>query len=144
MAKLQTFGDYKYLLGKISRSNFYFRVHWLSENPFRNHLLGKFHRNLFPQNVVKPTASVGIESSAWVELDSLTYKIHHPIFNQLNIRLMERILHQLIGSLSHYLHGFIHPSWCRFSSINSIKTTTEIPCFKGNSLNQTTSSQKSE
>ena len=30
------------------------------------------------------------------------------------------ILHQLIGSLSHYLHGFIHPRWCRSFSINSI------------------------
>ena len=24
---------------------------------------------------------------------------------------MEKILHQLIGSLSHYLQGFIHPRW---------------------------------
>ena len=32
---------------------------------------------------------------------------------------MAKILHQLIGSLSHYLHGFIHPRWCRISSINS-------------------------
>ena len=28
-----------------------------------------------------------------------------------NIRLMAEILHQLIGSLSHYLQGFIHPRW---------------------------------
>ena len=27
--------------------------------------------------------------------------------------LMAEILHQLIGSLSHYLQGFIHPRWCR-------------------------------
>ena len=33
--------------------------------------------------------------------------------------LMAEILHQLIGSLSHYLQGFIHPRWCRISSINS-------------------------
>ena len=33
--------------------------------------------------------------------------------------LMEEILHQLIGSLSHDLQGFIHPRWCRISSINS-------------------------
>ena len=25
-----------------------------------------------------------------------------------------------VGSLSHYLQGFIHPRWCRISSINSI------------------------
>ena len=35
------------------------------------------------------------------------------------ILLMEEILHQLIGSFSHYLHGFVHPRWCRISSINS-------------------------
>ena len=34
--------------------------------------------------------------------------------------LMEEILHQLIGSLSHYLQGFIHLRWCRISSINRI------------------------
>ena len=35
--------------------------------------------------------------------------------------LMEEILHQLrlVYSLSHYLQGFIHPRWCRISSINS-------------------------
>ena len=27
-----------------------------------------------------------------------------------------------VGSLSHYLQGFIHPRWCRISSINSITT----------------------
>jgi len=26
------------------------------------------------------------------------------------------------GSLSHYLQGFIHPRWCRISSINSSNT----------------------
>ena len=35
------------------------------------------------------------------------------------ILLMEEILHQLIGSLSHHLDGFIHPKSCRISSINS-------------------------
>ena len=34
--------------------------------------------------------------------------------------LMEEILHQLIGSLSHHLQGSIHPRWCRISSINSV------------------------
>ena len=33
---------------------------------------------------------------------------------------MEEILHQLIGSSSHYLQGFIHPRWCRIFSINGI------------------------
>ena len=35
------------------------------------------------------------------------------------ILLMAEILHQLIGSLSHSLQGFIHPRWCRISAINS-------------------------
>ena len=35
--------------------------------------------------------------------------------------LMAEILHQLIGSLSHYLQCLIHPGWCRISSINSMK-----------------------
>ena len=34
--------------------------------------------------------------------------------------LMEEIMHQLIGRSSHYLQGFIHPRWCRISSINSM------------------------
>ena len=38
--------------------------------------------------------------------------------NAHRILLMEEILHQLISSLSHYLQGFIHPRWCRISSIN--------------------------
>ena len=36
------------------------------------------------------------------------------------ILLMTKILHQLIGSFSHYLQGFIHSRWCRISSINSM------------------------
>ena len=36
------------------------------------------------------------------------------------ILLMEEILHQLVCQKSHYLQGFIHPRWCRISSINSI------------------------
>ena len=39
---------------------------------------------------------------------------------------MEEILHQLIVCLSHYLQDFVHPKWCRISSINSISCTTEI------------------
>ena len=37
----------------------------------------------------------------------------------LMILLMAEILHQLIGSLSHYLQGFIYPRRCRISSTNS-------------------------
>ena len=45
---------------------------------------------------------------------------------------MAEILHQLIGSLSHYLQGFIHPSWCRISSINGRRVTH--PCIPLNWL----------
>ena len=36
------------------------------------------------------------------------------------ILLMEEILHQLIGSLSHYLQGFIHLRWCRISEPSAV------------------------
>ena len=45
------------------------------------------------------------------------------------ILLMEEILHQLIGSLFHCLQGFIHPRWCRISSINSIFTVLVFQRF---------------
>ncbi len=35
----------------------------------------------------------------------------HKHHSSLTILLMEEILHQLIGSLSHYFQGFIHPRW---------------------------------
>ena len=41
---------------------------------------------------------------------------------------MDKILHQLIGSLSHYLQGFIHTRQCRISSINSMKEVKK-DCF---------------
>ena len=47
-------------------------------------------------------------------LHQLTMRLYNPLL------LMAQILHQLIGSLSHYLQGFIHPRWCRISSINSM------------------------
>ncbi len=45
------------------------------------------------------------------------------------ILLMAEILHQLIGSFSHYLQGFIHLRWCRISAINSTMT-----CFSGSDI----------
>ena len=42
-------------------------------------------------------------------------------FQVAKVLLIEELLHQLIGSLSHYLPGFIHPRWCRISSINSMQ-----------------------
>ena len=38
--------------------------------------------------------------------------------------VLEEILHQLIGSLSHYLQGFIHPRRCRISSIHCMTLRT--------------------
>ena len=38
----------------------------------------------------------------------------------------------MVGSLSHYLHGFIQPRWCRISSINSMFSIFYLeifPCF---------------
>ena len=43
--------------------------------------------------------------------------------------LMAEMLHQLIGSLSYYLQGFMHPRWCRISSVNSTVST-----FRGQSF----------
>ena len=38
-----------------------------------------------------------------------------------------------VGGLSHYLQGFIHPRWCRISSINSmmVKMGSSSPRFGG-------------
>ena len=33
---------------------------------------------------------------------------------------VEEIQHLLIGNLSHYSQGFLHPRWCRIPSINSM------------------------
>ena len=56
--------------------------------------------------------------------------------------LMAEILHQLIGSLPHCLQGFIHPRWCRISSINSSDgfygSTWFVPFFFKNSLEEST------
>ena len=38
------------------------------------------------------------------------------------VLLMEEIMHQLICGLPHHLKGFMHPRWCRISSINSISS----------------------
>ena len=42
--------------------------------------------------------------------------------NEVEILLMEEILHQLIWEISPYLQCFIHPRWCRISAINSTIT----------------------
>ena len=47
------------------------------------------------------------------------WKAQSSSFSNPFLQLMAEILHQLIGSLSHYLQGFIHPRRCRISAINS-------------------------
>ena len=49
---------------------------------------------------------------------------------------MAEILHQFIGSLSHYLQGFVHPRWCKISAINSISPSFNqlITCFHSEEL----------
>ena len=42
-----------------------------------------------------------------------------------NILLMEDILHQLIGSLSQYLRGLVHPGW-RSSTNSMLKKTIRL------------------
>ena len=49
------------------------------------------------------------------KLRSSPFNVNFPM-----ILLMEEILHHLVDSLSHYLQCFIHPRWCRISSINSM------------------------
>ena len=47
------------------------------------------------------------------------------------ILLMAEILHQLIGSLSHYLQGFIHPRWYHHASQAKFPTPhvcKSLPC----------------
>ena len=48
---------------------------------------------------------------------------------------MAEVLHQLIGSFSHYLQGFVHRRWCRNSAINSTspkshKKFDDVPNFQ--------------
>ena len=49
------------------------------------------------------------------------------------ILLMEGILHQLVGSSSHYLQGYIEGRWCWISSINSMRCSDAV-CFCGKLL----------
>ena len=70
---------------------------------FVNHCESRLHRN--------PLKSVSIGKMEYI------------------ILLMEEIPHQLVDSLSHYLQGFIHPRWCRISSINSMNIDLVLNLF---------------
>jgi len=56
--------------------------------------------------MISPVAPVDRPVDGWVE--------------GLNILLMEEIRQQFIRSLPYYVQDFIHPAWCRISSINRI------------------------
>ena len=58
-------------------------------------------------------------------------------FSTSKLLLMAEILHQLIGSWSPYLWGFIHPRWCRISAINSrsLNPLVILPAFNSPSFN---------
>ncbi len=68
------------------------------------------------------TAHVG----AWNAVENIYSYCTHTLVLIIMVLLTKEILNQLIGSLSHCLQGFIHPRWCRISSINSIMIVMEI------------------
>ena len=49
------------------------------------------------------------------------------VFRVFLLLLMEDILHQLVGTLSYYLHVFIHPRWL----IRRISEPSTVPLFLG-------------
>ena len=74
-----------------------------------------FDLNLQSNKDMSPTGRMGVQRM----LSSAPPKNNTE--PKMRIQLMEEILHQLIGSLVHYLQGFIHPRWLfGISSINSI------------------------
>ena len=66
-----------------------------------------------------PSQTFTTDKKSWNKWDGWNKATFYVILIESAILLMAEILHQLICSLSHYLQGFIHPSWCRISSINS-------------------------
>ena len=71
----------------------------------KNFLSGSFKEKFTEEGVWTKRGPVKLNENGWMFL--------------LLILLMADILHQLVGGLSHYLHGFIHLRWCRISAINS-------------------------
>ena len=57
----------------------------------------------------------GLVKGDWLWVLQGTNHQPTPSYYWLELLLMAEILHQLIGSLSHYLQGFMHPWWCRIS-----------------------------
>ena len=55
-------------------------------------------------------------------IDSI--RVHFPV-----LLLIEEILHLFIGRLPYYFQGFIHPRWCRNSSINHMLVCQSVYTF---------------
>ena len=76
-----------------------------------------------PRDAMSPLFLVGVwetkptKTSRW---NKVIFPFPTPRHHQDGIiLLMEEILRQLTGSLSHYLQGLLHPRWCMISTINS-------------------------
>ena len=63
----------------------------------------------------------GVPSNTKPAFSSTVRFTKNKVASKMEVLLMAEILHQLIGSLSYYLQGFIHFRWCRISAINSTK-----------------------
>ena len=78
-----------------------------------------------------------LKVNSWRWHQRNTYKTRHDCDAHVwSLLLMEEILHQLIGSLSHSFQSFRHPRWCRISSINSstgIRVALKTPFGSQNS-----------
>ena len=79
--------------------------------------------NQIKQNLAKCSLHLNsVNSSHWPQVKPQQQSLKSPktLPAPRLLLLMEEILHQLIGSVSHDFQGFIHPRWCRISSINSM------------------------
>ena len=63
----------------------------------------------------------------WVIAATKRPKLMHQ--SKANCKL--QTLHELIGSLSHYLHGFLHPRWLALGCLNP---STVLPVWQATSL----------
>ena len=84
--------------------------HWrLREAPLQRFQQSKVASRFDAKSILNFQIAGGALGEHWLKIISLSV-----------ILLMEEILHKLIGSLSHYLQGFIHPRWLfGISSSNS-------------------------
>ena len=82
------------------------------------------------QNCLKPPRKTVCEFFPWKLVGN---KKNSPLVfkktSSQGLLLMEKILHQLIGRLSPYLHGFVHLRW--LFGISSINSMSKYVCFKG-------------